>query len=187
MSSLPPWVNGPFELLVHAEVHLRQGGDFDRRIALISLDNAIEVAVTTYLTLNPTHRGGRSYDKQKVDRWLYNYSSKLNFLECELKSRKETWIVEKDHILWIHYQRNLQYHGESSGIPEKMVLDIARKAALWVFCFLFEISEVESELENAIISREFIPEARSPDKRLDDAIDSEYGIIEIGDQILSCE
>jgi hypothetical protein len=49
--SLPPWANGPFELLVHAEGHLRNGDDFDRRIALISFDNAIEVAITTYLTL----------------------------------------------------------------------------------------------------------------------------------------
>ena len=37
MSSLPPWAKGPFELIVHAESHLRGADDFDRRIALISL------------------------------------------------------------------------------------------------------------------------------------------------------
>jgi hypothetical protein len=29
MTSLPPWANGPFELLVHAEGHLGYGEDFD--------------------------------------------------------------------------------------------------------------------------------------------------------------
>ncbi len=50
MKPLPPWAKGPFELLVHAEGHFIAGEDFDRRIALISFDNAIEVAITTYLT-----------------------------------------------------------------------------------------------------------------------------------------
>ena len=33
MSALTPWALGPFELLVHAEMHFRDGDDFDRRIA----------------------------------------------------------------------------------------------------------------------------------------------------------
>jgi hypothetical protein len=53
MNNLPPWADGPFELIVHAEMHLRKGEDFDRRIALISFDNSIEVSITTYLTLHP--------------------------------------------------------------------------------------------------------------------------------------
>ena len=73
MSNIPPWANGPFELIVHAEGHLRDGEDFDRRIALISFDNAIEVAITAYLTLNPIQRSGRSYSKADIERWLANY------------------------------------------------------------------------------------------------------------------
>ena len=84
MNSLPPWANGPFELLVHADGHLIGGEDFDRRIALISFDNAIEVAITTYLTLNPIQRGNRSYPKADVEKWLNNYHSKLDFMEQEL-------------------------------------------------------------------------------------------------------
>ena len=79
MTPLPPWANGPFELLVHAEGHLLGGEDFDRRIALISFDNAVEVAIATYLTLNPIQRGGRAYPRVDVDRWLNNYHTKLDF------------------------------------------------------------------------------------------------------------
>ncbi len=73
MNALPLWANGPFELLVHAEGHLRRGDDFDRRIALISFDNAIEVSIATYLTLHPIHRGNRSYANVDVEKWLSNY------------------------------------------------------------------------------------------------------------------
>src|SRR6266436_7605447 len=87
MTALPPWANGPFELLVHAEGHLRAGNDFDRRIALIGFDNAIEVAITTYLTLNPLQRQNRCYTKADCERWLNNYHTKLDFLEEECGQR----------------------------------------------------------------------------------------------------
>jgi hypothetical protein len=43
MSKLKPWAAGPFELIRHADGHLKAGSDFDKRMALISYDNAIEV------------------------------------------------------------------------------------------------------------------------------------------------
>src|SRR6266567_1002740 len=99
MSPLPPWTDGPFELLLHAESHLRAGGDFDRRIALISFDNAIEVAITTYLTLHPIQRGNRQYQNAEVELWLSNYHTKLDFLGLELAARTLAWEVEHGHIL----------------------------------------------------------------------------------------
>jgi hypothetical protein len=119
MKDLPPWANGPFELLVHAEDHLINGDDFHRRIALISFDNAIEVAITTYLTLNPMfHRNGRTYDPEKKNRWLKTYHSKLDFLEEEIADRKSTWHVDRTYIAWCHGHRNEQYHGGQKGTPE---------------------------------------------------------------------
>src|SRR5215208_3140738 len=105
MTALPPWALGPFELLVHAEGHLAAGDDFDRRIALISFDNAIEVCIATYLTLSPIQRGGRSYARAEVDRWLGNYHAKLDFLEIEIAGRGLSWTVEKSHIVWCHDHR----------------------------------------------------------------------------------
>ena len=100
MTFLPPWTNGPFELMVHAESHLRVANDFDKRIALISYDNAIEVAITTYLQLNPIQRKGRSYDKADVEQSLKNYHTKLDFFEKEIESRKIPWHVDKSYIIW---------------------------------------------------------------------------------------
>jgi hypothetical protein len=131
MTTLAPWANGPFELIVHAEEHLRSGDDFDRRIALISFDDAIEVAITTYLTLHPIQRGNRNYSRVKRDEWLQNFHTKLDFLNEELASRSLMWEVDRTHIVWAHENRNEQYHGGKKETPEKAVLAIVRKASIW--------------------------------------------------------
>lgn len=38
MRILKPWAYGPFEILLHAELHYRAGEDSDRRIAMIGFD-----------------------------------------------------------------------------------------------------------------------------------------------------
>ena len=181
MSGLPPWTSGPFELLVHAEGHLLSGDDFDRRIALITFDDAIEVAITTYLTLSPIQRGGREYARADIEKWLGNYHSKLAFLEIELTARKQTWLVEKSHIIWAHDHRNEQYHGGQKGTPEKRVLALIRGAALWVFTVLYEEADVEQLVGQALLDT--LPETPPQrDDRFDRAIDRKYGMLDVGEQ-----
>lgn len=178
MNPLPPWATGPFELILHAEGHLRNGNDFDRRIALISFDDAIEVAITTYLSLHPIQRNNRTYSNMELDNWLQNYHSKLDFLEVELKSRSLTWIVARSHIVWAHDHRNEQYHGGNKGTPEKHVLDVIRRAAIWVFSVLFEVPDPERVLEEAIAATA-PAEPPQRDSRYDRAIDGKYGLVDI--------
>ena len=181
MTSLPPWASGPFELIVHAESHLRGPDDFDRSVALIGFDNAIEVTITTYLTLNPILRGGRQYQNSDVDQWMRNYHTKLDFFEAEVKSRSIAWSIEKSHIIWAHDQRNEQYHGGQKGVPDRNTLQIARTAALWIFSVLFDISDPGAVLEQAVLDR--TPhEPPLPDRDFDMAIDAQYGIISVGEQ-----
>lgn len=179
MSTLAPWANGPFELIVHAEEHLRNGDDFDRRIALISFDDAIEVAVTTYLTLHPIQRGNREYPKAKCELWLKNFHTKLDFIGEELAARALTWKVEKSHIVWAHEHRNEQYHGGKKGTPEQAVLTIARSAAHWIIGMLFDLSDVEQLVLNE--TKPVVVEmVRNPNKEFDKAIDETFGALELG-------
>ncbi len=181
MTSLPPWATGPFELMVHAESHLREADDFGRSIALISFDNAIEVAISTYLSLNPVLRGGRQFTRNDVDKWTQNYHTKLDFFEEEVQSRGITSPVDKLHIIWAHDQRNEQYHGGKKGVPDKNTLEIARTAAVWVFSILFGVSDPEAVLEQAILDRTpQLPPVQERD--FDMAIDEQYGIITVGEQ-----
>jgi len=147
---LKPWAVRPFELIFHAEVHHRSGTDYDRRLALISFDNSIEVSITTYLSLNPIQRGNRQYNRDDVKKWKHNYHSKLGFFAEEINKRGLPEYKEKAEIIWYHDQRNEQYHGDGFGVPEKNTLDGIRQVALWVFSVLFDYAEIETKLESAI-------------------------------------
>lgn len=182
MNTLPPWAIGPFELILHAEEHLRKGEDFDRRIALISFDNSIEVSISTYLSLHPLQRGNRAYKRDDVEKWLYNYHTKLDFFNEELSSRKLAWNVERSYIIFAHNNRDEQYHGGSKGTPEKHVLSIVRDAALWIFSVLYDVSDVEQVLQSEIEAR--LPRA-SPQMNIsfNRAIDDSFGMVKVAGQI----
>lgn len=180
-SSLPPWANGPFELIVHAEGHLRDGEDFDRRMALITFDNAIEVSITTYLSLKPIMRGNRQYARTDVEQWLRNFHTRLDFLDQELQTRGLSWDVDKSHIIWAHDHRNEQYHGGSKGTPEKQVLAVSRRAALWIFSVLYDVPDAEQLLETTIL--ELAPEEPQRNDDLDRLIDDAYDMVKIAESL----
>lgn len=181
MKPLSPWAKGPFELLIHAEGHLISGDDFDRRIAPISFDNAVEVAITTYLTLKPIQRSGRDYQRADVEKWLKNYHTRLDFLQEELDARKLSWTVDRGHIVWCHDCRNEQYHGGQKGTPEMDVLNLIREAALWIFSILYEVSDTDQRLVWEIESRSSSQPER--DEKYDEAIDGAFDAVIIGEQI----
>ncbi len=149
-NNLKPWNIRPFELLFHAEMHFQKGSDYDRRLSLISFDNSIEVSITTYLTLNPIQREGRSYPREDTDKWLRNYHTKLDFFFSELTSRRLPAYKKKDEIVWLHDQRNEQYHSSSAGVPSIATLNEIRQTAIWFFSVLFQISDVETLLNSAL-------------------------------------
>lgn len=151
---LKPWTRKAFELLFHAESHLRGGSDYDKRLALISFDNSIEVTISSYLGLNPIQRGNRHYPNADVQNWLRNYPSKLDFFSKEIKSRGLPEHRDAAHILWLHDQRNELYHGSSGGVPEITTLEDIRGTAIWVFSVLFEIADIESLVDEALQAAE---------------------------------
>jgi len=149
-NKLKPWAARPFELIFHAEIHYRKGSDYDRRLALISFDNSIEVSIATYLSLNPLQRGNRQYPRKDIEKWMNNYHSKLDFFALEIQARGLPEYKEKAEIVWYHDQRNEHYHGGGFGVPQQDTLDGIRQVALWVFSVLFEAADVDTKLETAI-------------------------------------
>lgn len=178
MRELKPWAYGPFDILLNAEMHYRLGEDFDRRIAMVGYDNAIEVSVATYLNLHPIQRGDRSYATVDVDRWLSNYHTKVDFFFVECAKRGVTAVTEKDVIIWFHQVRNGQYHGAGAMVPQKRQLDGVRAAALEVFSILFEELDVSSLLEQHIAAASPLPPPPRVDEH-DRLIDRAYGMIDV--------
>lgn len=138
MTPVKPWAKGPLELLQHAEEHRIGSRDFDRRVALIGFDNAIESSIITYLSLNPVQRGGRVFPKLDVERWLANFHSKIEFLEHFANLQQKVMPIGRPEIIYYHSLRNDLYHNGNGVVPAAEHIDGARQAALWTFATLFE-------------------------------------------------
>jgi hypothetical protein len=79
--SAKPWTAGPKELLDYAFEHLAKGNPFDFRIAMISIDNAVELAIKTYLGLPKRIRGSEGSPQKCLQEAISSFSSLLNLLE----------------------------------------------------------------------------------------------------------
>lgn len=178
---LKPWAYGPFELIMHAELHFRAGEDFDRRMSMISFDNAIEVSITTYLNLHPKLRGNRSYKNADIEAWLGNYHTKINFFFQECSARSLTIVTQHDEVIWFHEVRNGQYHIGGATIPQKRELEGIRSAALEIFSVLFDEPDVLSKMDTHIAARLSSLPLRTDEE--DKLIDGEHGLMEICGQM----
>lgn len=185
--TLRAWARGPFELIVHGELHFRSGEDFDRRVTLISFDNAIEVSITNYLSLHPIHRKNREYSRDRVNRALQSFHTKLDFLMEECSSRTAVQNHDIGDLVWYHQQRNNQYHEGTYAAPNLDVLVGLRDAALWVFSFLYDIDDVLAELELEIESMSRVRATHAVERtaEYDELIDSFYDAVSIADGIYS--
>lgn len=175
---LKPWAYGPFEVLMHAEMHYRIGEDLDRRIAMIGFDNAIEVAITTYLNLHPIQRANRTYTRADVDGWLQNFHTKSDFFFAECRAREIIPGAKKDELIWFHEVRNGQYHNGGAAIPQRRELDGVRSVALEIFSVLFDEADVSATLERHIAAMSG-PQPPKREETSDRLIDSAYPMIEL--------
>jgi len=114
-----PWSEGPKELLQHAVDHIAHDGDFDRRIAMISIDNAVELMIKTYLGLPKRKTKGSGPSRKQLEDASNSFPSLLDLVE-EFAGERLTG-VSLDEIEWYHRIRNQLYHS-GNGIT----VEIAR-------------------------------------------------------------
>jgi len=144
METLKPWIFGPLELIKHAEEHQQTNKDFDKRMALIGYDNAIEVSIRTYLQLHPTQREGIEYTRENVAKWLTNYHSLLNFFFDEFtKTLGQTPPIAKNTYIHYHNLRNNLYHEGKDFVPPERDVQGIHAAALYIFSTLFNVDGEE--------------------------------------------
>jgi len=144
METPEPWVYGPLELIKHAEEHQLANGDFDKRMALIGYDNAIEVSIRTFLQLHSTQRRGAEYPKVQVNTWLTNYHSLLDFFFDEfLTNLVQTPQIAKKIYIHYHDLRNNLYHEGKNFVPVERDIQGTRAAALYTFSVLFAVNGEE--------------------------------------------
>ena len=76
-----PWTSGSKELLEHAVGHLAQDTAFDCRIAMISADNAVELAIRTFLGLPKGARGSDGPSRRRLEENGKVFPDLLDLLE----------------------------------------------------------------------------------------------------------
>jgi hypothetical protein len=60
------WASGAIELFKHADLHIKLESAFDKRIAFISIDNSVETAIRTFISL-PQEKSGVRFPPKEVD------------------------------------------------------------------------------------------------------------------------
>jgi hypothetical protein len=149
-----PWTSGPKELLEHAKSHLDARTPFDCRIAMISIDNAVELAIRTYLGLPQRVRGTDGPPRKDLQA-ANIFPDLLDLLEKYGGDKLQG--IELGDIEWYHRLRNTLYH-DGNGVtvdPEKV--DAYNQIANLLFQNLFDAAVVpESEPPAATLLGEFI-------------------------------
>ncbi len=106
-------------MLEDAFEHLEQGGDFDHRIAMISIDNAVEIMAKTYLGL-PEGAGGTSKPSRKeIEESGESFPRVIKLLKTYAADRIVG--IDTAEIEWFHRIRNQLYHSGIATVPRSDV------------------------------------------------------------------
>lgn len=130
-----PWTDGPKELIQHAVDHLSLGGDFDRRIAMISIDNAVELAIKTFLGLPQRVRGTNGPTRRELENASESFPALLDLLQSHAADKIAG--LSLDDIEWYHRLRNQLYHSGNGITIERSKVETYLQLAISLFTSLF--------------------------------------------------
>lgn len=135
-----PWTDGPKELIQHAVDHLDLGGDFDRRIAMVSIDNAVELTIKTFLGLPERIRGYRGPTRKVLEEASESFPALLDLLETH--ASQLIIGLSLGDIDWYHRLRNQLYHSGNGITVDSSKVEIYLQLATSLFQSLFGIAPV---------------------------------------------
>jgi hypothetical protein len=130
------WASGAVELLRHADSHIHLDTAFDKRIAFISIDNAVETSIRTFLSL-PSSKSGLKIARRDIDAVENSFPGLLALIWSNAGGRL-TGIDEAD-IEHYHRIRNKLYHdGTGLSVDEQYMLAY-RQIAVLILKNLFNV------------------------------------------------
>src|SRR5260370_27689088 len=105
--SNPPWGSGTGEILRHGLELLNKDSDTNRRLAMISIDNAVELMIKTYLGL-PKRVTGLTISRREFSEVSESFPSLLDALEKHAAEKLAG--IDLGEIECYHRLRNELYH-----------------------------------------------------------------------------
>jgi hypothetical protein len=169
-TALAPWASGPGEILQHGINLLDEDSDKNRRLAMLSIDNAVELMIKTYLGL-PKRVTGLRISRAEYAQISESFPQMLDALEKHSADRIGG--INLGEIEWYHRLRNELYHqGNGLTVERNKVVVYAELAqALFerLFGFALEVRKPHSadllgdfialwaKAERFIVARAFNP------------------------------
>jgi hypothetical protein len=130
-----PWASGPRELLRHGLELLRKGGEADRRLAMIVIDNAVELTIKTFLGL-PKRLTGIHVPRARYQEISESFPKLLDALEEFSPTKLDG--IELGEIEWYHRLRNQLYHQGNGLTVERDKVSVYAELARLLFLRLFD-------------------------------------------------
>lgn len=149
----PPWASGSGEILQHAIDLLKEDTDTNRRLAMISIDNSVELMMKTYLGL-PERITELKITRKEYQDFSESFPNLLNGLE-KYASDKIVGI-DLGAIEWFHRMRNELYHQGNGLTAERDKVEVYAEIANALFFNLFGFRLMEPEDESPKILGNFM-------------------------------
>jgi hypothetical protein len=129
-----PWASGPGEILRHGLSLLKKDSDTNRRLAMISIDNAVELMIKTYLGL-PKRITGLAITRKEFTEISESFPSLIDGLEQHAPDKLDG--IDLGTIEWDHRLRNELYHPGNGLTVERDKVEIYAELANRLFKNLF--------------------------------------------------
>lgn len=130
-----PWLNGCYELLKHGIDHFLNDTEFDRRIAMITIDNALELSIKTYISRNLRVLNIKRKDFNNFKQDFLKLLNMISKIAPDKISNQELSSIEHNHEL-----RNNLYH---EGIGITVNKEIVKQYAKEVISLISKLYEVD--------------------------------------------
>lgn len=133
--SSSPWASGPKEILRHGLDLLRRESESNRRLAMIIVDNAVELTIKTFLGL-PKRITGIHVPRARYQEISESFPKLLDAIEEFASSKLEG--IDLGEIEWYHRLRNQLYHQGNGLTVEKDKVTVYSELAKLLFLRLFD-------------------------------------------------
>lgn len=148
-----PWASGPGEILQHGLNLLTDDSDSNRRLAMLSIDNAVELMIKTYLGL-PRRVTGLTINRKEYAEFSESFPKLLDAVEQYASDRLMG--IDLGEIEWYHRLRNELYHQGNGLTVEREKVDVYAELASLLFKNLFGYEIGVAEPSGATLMGEFL-------------------------------
>ena len=132
--SQQPWACGPSEILQHGLSLLNKDSDSNRRLAMLSIDNAVELTIKTFLSL-PKRITGINLSRKEFQEISESFPQLLDALEKHATDKLAG--IDLREIEWFHRLRNQLYHQGNGLTVDKEKVEIYAQLGRILFRNLF--------------------------------------------------